>query len=109
MIAAEAIESLGADHGILIPVSDARRNIVSRKIDLNALLGKKIRVGNVHCCGQRLAEPRARPQKIIPSGTPRGLVYTGGLRVDILDGGTIGEGAVIMIGPISDKRVIVLY
>ena len=45
LIEAEALEALGRDHGIELAPIDARRNVVTRGIDLNALVGRHFRVG----------------------------------------------------------------
>lgn len=100
LIEAEAVEFLEAEHGIKIPASDARRNIVTRNIDLNALIGKRFRVGGILCQGSRLAEPCAWLQKTTPKGTLRGLVHRGGLRADILEDGVIKQGDEII--PVAD-------
>lgn len=95
LIEAEAIEMLAIDHGIGLPAADARRNIVTRGIDLNALMGKRFRIGGLLCQGSRLAEPCAWLQRTTPPGTLYGLVHRGGLRADILEDGTIQTGDVI--------------
>ena len=87
---------LASAHGIEIPAVDARRNIVTRNIDLNALMGKRFRIGGVLCQGSRLAEPCAWLQKTTPPGTLRGLVHRGGLRADILEDGTVEQGDAIV-------------
>ena len=65
--------------------------MVTRGIDLNALVGRRFRVGDVECLGRRLCEPCAHLQRLSP-GTLRGLVHRGGLRADLLGGGTIRVG-----------------
>lgn len=71
---------------------DARRNIVATGISLNALVGKRFRIGGVECAGRRLAEPCAHLEKLARPGLLRPLVHRGGLRADILSGGTISIG-----------------
>jgi hypothetical protein len=71
---------------------DARRNIVTTGISLNALVGKEFRVGPVTCVGRRLAEPCAHLEKLARPGLLRPLVHRGGLRADILSGGTVSLG-----------------
>jgi hypothetical protein len=71
---------------------DARRNIVTTGISLNALVGHRFRVGSVTCVGRRLAEPCAHLEKLARPGLLRPLVHRGGLRADILTGGTISVG-----------------
>ncbi len=91
LIEAEAIDAL-ATEGVELPWEDARRNVVTRGIELNALVGRRFRIGNVECVGRRLAEPCAHLQKLAPAGVLSGLVHRGGLRADILGGGTIRVG-----------------
>jgi len=71
---------------------DARRNIVTTGISLNALVGKRFHVGPVECVGRRLAEPCAHLERLARRGLLRPLVHRGGLRADILSGGTISIG-----------------
>jgi hypothetical protein len=71
---------------------DMRRNIVTRGIDLNALVGRRFRVGEVECIARRLCEPCAHLQRITEPGILRATVHIAGLRADILAGGTIGVG-----------------
>lgn len=71
---------------------DARRNIVTHGISLNALVGERFRVGPVECVGRRLAEPCAHLERLARPGLLRPLVHRGGLRADILTSGTISLG-----------------
>lgn len=96
LIEAEAIEFLASEHGVEIPAADARRNIVTRNIDLNSLMGKRFRIGGLLCQGSRLAEPCAWLQKTTPPGMLRGLVHRGGLRADILEDGIVEKGALVV-------------
>jgi MOSC domain-containing protein YiiM len=75
---------------------EARRNIVVKGISLNALVGKRFRIGSVECVGRRLAEPCAHLEKLARPGLLRPLVHRGGLRADILFGGTISVGDEIL-------------
>ncbi len=92
LVEAEALEVLRREHGVELPAADARRNVVTRGIDLNALVGRRFRIGEVACVGRRLAEPCSWLQQMTPPGTLRGLVHRGGLRADILVGGTVSLG-----------------
>jgi hypothetical protein len=86
LIEAEVVEALG-----LAP-DEARRNVVTRGIDLNALVGRRFRVGDAECVGRRLCEPCAHLQRLTHPEILRDLVHRGGLRADILDDGTIRTG-----------------
>jgi hypothetical protein len=72
-----------------LPWEEARRNIATRGIDLNALVGRRFTVGAVECIGRRLAEPCAHLERVSRPGLLRPLVHRAGLRADILSGGTI--------------------
>ena len=85
LVEAEVLEELG------IAPEAARRNLVTRGIDLNALVGRRFTVGAVECIGRRLCEPCAHLERLSP-GTLRPLVHRGGLRADLLGDGTIRVG-----------------
>ncbi len=70
----------------------ARRNVITRGIDLYALIGRRFRVGEVECLGQRVCEPCAHLERLTEPGTLRELVHIGGLRADVLTDGTIRAG-----------------
>jgi MOSC domain-containing protein YiiM len=93
LIAAEALEGLHEETGIELSGEQSRRNVLTRGIDLNALVGERFTVGGVEAVGAELAEPCTKLQRI--SGEPgvlRGLVHRGGLRADIVSGGRIAIG-----------------
>lgn len=71
---------------------EARRNIVTRGVSLNGLVGRRFRIGSVECIGRRLAEPCAHLEKLARPGLLRPLVHRGGLRADITKSGTIHLG-----------------
>jgi hypothetical protein len=77
---------------IELPWEEARRNIVTRGISLNGLVGHRFRVGPVECVGRRLAEPCAHLERLARPGLLRPLVHRGGLRADIVTGGRIHLG-----------------
>ena len=92
LIAAEALEGLAAEHGIELSAAESRRNVLTSGIDLNALVGRRFRVGEVACEGVELCEPCNTLAKLTERGVLRGLVHRGGLRADIVAGGEIAVG-----------------
>jgi MOSC domain len=72
--------------------AEARRNVVVRGADLDALLGRRFAVGEVECVGRRRCEPCAHLQRLTRPGVLRALVHRGGLRADILSEGEIRVG-----------------
>ena len=75
-----------------LPWPEARRNVVTRGIALNGLVGRRFRVGSAECVGRRLCEPCAHLEKLARPGLLRPLVHRGGLRADILENGRIRVG-----------------
>ncbi len=69
-----------------------RRNIVTRGIDLNGLVGREFMLGEVRCRGMRLCEPCRVIQQYAGRPILRSLVHRGGLRADILESGVIHAG-----------------
>jgi hypothetical protein len=100
LVEAEALAAAGAE-GIEITWEEARRNVVTRDIGLNALVDRRFRIGEVECVGRRLAEPCSHLQKLAREGTLRTLVRRGGLRADIVGGGVIRVGDAVV--PIADE------
>jgi MOSC domain len=72
--------------------SEHRRNVVTRGIDLNALVGREFTLGAVRCRGMRLCEPCTVAQRYAGRPVLRALVHRGGLRADILRDGELRVG-----------------
>jgi MOSC domain-containing protein YiiM len=92
LIEAEALEGLRHDTGIVLTAAESRRQVLTRGIRLNELVGKRFAVGGVECQGQELCEPCSHLQSLTYAGVLRGLVHRGGLRADIVRGGRIAVG-----------------
>ncbi len=75
--------------GSHLTAPESRRNVVTRGIDLNALVGREFTIGSVRAFGQRLCEPCVHLQRLTRPGVIAGLVHQGGLRADILTEGEI--------------------
>ncbi len=82
----------------LVP-DEHRRNVVTRGVKLNGLVGVSFSIGSVRCRGIRLCEPCATMQAYAERSILRPLVHRGGLRADILDAGEIRVGDEIVVGP----------
>jgi MOSC domain-containing protein YiiM len=92
LIEAEAIEGLAADTGIELGPGEARRNVVTRGLALNHLVGRRFTVGEVEAVGNRLCDPCSHLQKLTRPGVLKGLANRGGLRADVVTGGAIRAG-----------------
>ena len=95
LIEAEVCESFDPP----LEPSEHRRNIVTRGIDLNALVGHEFTIGEVRCRGMRLCEPCTVAQRYAGRPVLRALVHRGGLRADILRDGEIRVGDPVRTGP----------
>ncbi len=97
LIEAEAIEALRRDYRVELAPGDARRNIVTRNVPLNHLVGREFAIGQVRIRGIRLCEPCDHLQKVTGKSVIKGLLHRGGLRAQILTQGTISVGDKITI------------
>jgi MOSC domain-containing protein YiiM len=92
LIAAEAVEAMESEHGVALEPRETRRNVVTRGIDVNELVGKRFRIGDVECQGVELCEPCAPLQAMTKPGVLKGLAHRGGLNANILSDGAINLG-----------------
>jgi len=92
LIEAEAIEALSRDYGVELTAADARRNVVTREVPLNHLVGRDFRIGDVRLRGIRLCEPCDHLQRVTGKQLIKGLRHRGGLRAQILTQGMIRVG-----------------
>ena len=88
LIASEVCESFDPFLG----PEEHRRNLVTRGIDLNALVGHEFTIGSVRCRGVRLCEPCTVVDGYATRPVLRALVHRGGLRADIVEDGVIRVG-----------------
>ena len=84
LVEAEALEAVG------LSAEDSGRNVVTRGIGLNDLVGKRFRIGAVELQGNRLCEPCATLRD--RTGVFRDLVGRGGLRADVVVAGEFAAG-----------------
>jgi MOSC domain-containing protein YiiM len=92
LVEEEAIEAVRRDYGIDLAPGATRRNIVTRGVALNHLVGRTFRVGEVEVVGVRLAEPCAHLEALTAKGVRRAFVHRGGLRGEVASGGRIRVG-----------------
>jgi MOSC domain-containing protein YiiM len=96
LMAAEVLDELTAA-GVAIDFAATRRNVLTRGIDVNALVGRTFRIGDVVCEGLRLCEPCVHLDRLSGPGLLRPLIHKGGLRADIVSDGEIRLGAPIRL------------
>ena len=94
LVAAEVLDELAAA-GQAMDFAGTRRNVLTRGVDVNALVGRRFRIGDVLCEGRRLCEPCVHLDRLSGPGILRPLIHRGGLRADVLTDGEIRVGAPI--------------
>jgi MOSC domain-containing protein YiiM len=92
LIESEAIEAVSRDCDLELSAIETRRNIVTRGVALNHLVGRRFRIGDVLVQGIRLCEPCDHLESLTRTGVREALLHRGGLRAQILEGGTIRVG-----------------
>lgn len=97
-IEAEQIERFVAETGLSMAVHEPRRNIVTRGVDLNALVGRRFTVGDCEFEGVELCEPCAKWARSTHPGVVRFFVHRGGLNARVVRGGTIRVGDAVSVG-----------
>ena len=96
LIEAEILEDLAAADGIVLAPGESRRNVTTRGVRLNELVGRRFRVGGVDCMGTRLCEPCQYLTDTLGKPILKPLVHRAGLRARILTDGDITVGASIV-------------
>jgi hypothetical protein len=88
-------EALEAGDGVKLTAAESRRNIATRGVPLNHLVGREFMVGEVRMRGTRLCEPCAYLEGLTRPGVLASLVHRGGLRAKILGEGIVRVGDVV--------------
>lgn len=103
LVEAEAIEAFQQAHGHAGDFSITGRNVVTRGVRLNDLVGRTFTLGGVRCRGVELCEPclglgqALQGPDLTPPQVVRWWAHRAGLRADVLAGGTLAVGAVLVV------------
>jgi MOSC domain-containing protein YiiM len=92
LIEAEAVEGMQREYGIELTPAESRRNLVTRGVPLNHLVGCEFQIGVVRIRGIRLCEPCSHLEALTGRPVIKGLRHRGGLRAQILSEGAIRVG-----------------
>ncbi|HXX14971.1 MAG TPA: MOSC domain-containing protein [Candidatus Eremiobacteraceae bacterium] len=92
LVEMEAIEGLAREKNVALQCSETRRNLVTRGVPLNHLVGTEFQVGDVRLVGIRLCEPCQYLEEMTTKGVLAGLIHRGGLRANVLTRGVIRVG-----------------
>ena len=92
LIEAEAVEGARRDYEVELQPVETRRNILTRGVALNHLVGREFNVGSVRLRGTMLCEPCGHLEKLTRAGVRKSLIHRGGLCAQILSDGDIRVG-----------------
>jgi MOSC domain-containing protein YiiM len=92
IIAAEVLDDLERQQGIVLRPGDTRRNITTRGVDLEALIGSTFTIGTVSARGVRRCEPCSYLDGLLGQELLYHLVHRAGIRAEILTDGEIAVG-----------------
>ena len=98
LIESENIDYYNIKYGVNIPYLDFRRNVVTKGIQLNDLVGKKILVGNVKVEGIDLCRPCRHLTEVLgQDNILKEFLRRGGLRCQVLSSSSIKVGDKIKV------------
>ena len=97
LIEIEAIEGLAREYEVTLEPAKARRNLLTRGVPLNHLVGHTFTIGTVVLRGIRLCEPCGHLAKLTCKEVQKGLIHRGGLRAQVIAGGMLEVGAAIAV------------
>lgn len=113
LVEAEGVEAFARDIGFPLQPQETRRNIVTREVSLNELVGMRFAVGEAELLGTELCEPCAYLAKtlierfalsdVAPKDIVAGLAHRAGIRAKILRGGTVRPGDRIVPLPAEES------
>ncbi len=92
LIESEAIAGFKSEMNLDFGLGASRRNVVTKDVPLNHLVGREFQIGGIRVRGLRLCEPCAHLAKLSDRRVLPGLVHRGGLRAQILTEGIIRPG-----------------
>ena len=98
LIESENIDEYNIKFGLDIPYIDFRRNVVTKGIQLNELIGKKLKVGSVELEGIELCRPcKHLTEMLDQKNILKEFLRKGGLRCQILSSAKIKIGDIVKV------------
>ena len=97
-VEAETVEAFNAETGLDIDAAATRRNVLTRDVELNPLVGKRFAVGTAVLEGLEPCDPcatlgrRLATRSVSAPDIVKALASRGGLRARVVEGGVIAPG-----------------
>ena len=101
-IGQESIERYNSQYAQSIDIGATRRNIITKGVDLNALVGKDFSIGGAKFRGVELCQPCRKLAQLLANESISktevmlAFLHSGGLRADIIGGGIISTGMALI-------------
>lgn len=96
LIESEALTAFAEETGVQLSAAESRRNILTKGVRLNELVGHEFSIGQIRLRGLRLCEPCTHLARLTIPEALHGLVHRGGLYASILCEGEIAVGDAIV-------------
>lgn len=96
LIEEEALAAVWRDYSLEFFPIETRRNLLTRNVSLNHLVGKAFQVGDVILRGIELSEPCGYLEKLSGKKIREALIHRGGLRAEIVASGEIKIGMPVL-------------
>jgi MOSC domain-containing protein YiiM len=97
LIEQEALDALARDYHVELEPHETRRNILTKGVALNHLVGREFTVGKARLRGLRLCEPCGHLERLNGRKLIKGLTHRGGLRAQIVTAGAIAVSDPIVL------------
>ncbi|HEY5171591.1 MAG TPA: MOSC domain-containing protein [Acidimicrobiia bacterium] len=99
LVEREVIAAVNDESGVDLAEHETRRNLVTEGVPLLHLIGQTFRIGDVVLRGIKSCPPCAHLEKLTRPGVRAALENRGGLRAEIVKGGTLRIGDEITAVP----------
>ncbi|WP_457079094.1 MOSC domain-containing protein [Modestobacter sp. SYSU DS0657] len=97
LIDADDVAVVAAEAGVDLSPGRTRRNVVTRGIDLPALVGRYFLVGDVLLFGTKRCPPCAHLERLTGMRLVKALAPRGGINAAVFSAGEVTEGAVVRL------------
>jgi len=105
LIEAETLEAVGRLLDSPVPPGASRRQIVVRGVNLNDLIGQRIRLGSLRLFVETPCDPCSRMELTIGEGAKVALEGRGGVRCHVLVGGELCVGDPLIEEPFQEEAL----
>lgn len=103
LIEAEALTAVEHLLGAPIPTGASRRQVIVRGVNLNDMIGQRLRMGDVHLFVESPCDPCSRMEETIGVGARNALEGRGGVRCFVLAGGELAVGDSVVMEPFQEQ------